>query len=168
MVLVWESARNAARVYQKAIAGKEGNEVDPFELARALGVKVSVEPLKAQYSGFISKDAGKAPEVLLQSRESYERQRFTLAHEIGHYVERATLADDDDFSFSDLRSTDHYDLHEFYADEFAGELLMPKDAFVAAWMANPSLGYLADRFAVSKAAAAKRIDRLRKTGDIAA
>lgn len=167
-MLVWESARETARAFQEKIGGAIGAELDPFELADRLGMKVSVELLKPQYSGFISQEAGGRPEVLIQETEPYVRQRFTLAHEIGHYVERATLAKDNDFSFSDLRSSERYDLHEFYADEFAGELLMPLDPFVEEWRLNPSYEHLAARFGVSEPAVAKRISRLRKTGDLPA
>jgi len=167
-MLVWESAREAARALQEEIGGAVGYELDPFDLAAMLGMKVSVERLKPQYSGFISQESGGRPEVLIQQTESYVRQRFTLAHEIGHYIERATLADDDDFSFSDLRSAERYDLHEFYADEFAGELLMPLEPFVSEWETNPAYEHLAARFGVSEPAVAKRISRLRKTGDLPA
>lgn len=165
-MLVWESARKAARAYQKAVGGEVGAEVDPFELAQALEMRVSIERLKPQYSGFISQQHGKRPEVLIQETDPYVRQRFTLAHEIGHYVERMTLAGDNDFSFSDLRSSEKYDLHEFYADEFAGELLMPCAPFVEAWKKNPSFDAIARRFRVSPMAAEKRVRRLCKTGDL--
>lgn len=167
-MLVWESARKAARTCQKEVGGAVGAEVDPFELAQALGMRVSIERLKPQYSGFISQEHGKQPKVLIQETEPYVRQRFTLAHEIGHFFERATLARDKDFSFSDLRSVEKYDLHEFYADEFAGELLMPREPFIEAWQNDPSFKSLARRFGVSERAVAKRISRLRKTGDLPA
>ena len=61
-----------------------------------------------------------------------------------------------------------YDLHEFYADEFAGELLMPCEPFIEAWQNDPSFKSLARRFGVSERAVAKRINRLRKTGDLPA
>ena len=87
-MLVWESARKAARTCQKEVGGAVGAEVDPFELAQTLGMRVSIERLKPQYSGFISQEHGKQPKVLIQETEPYVRQRFTLAHEIGHFFER--------------------------------------------------------------------------------
>ncbi|MHC9941634.1 ImmA/IrrE family metallo-endopeptidase [Corynebacterium diphtheriae] len=65
----------------------------------------------------------------MNSNEPEVRQRFTLAHEIGHLVEREHLGKDVEYSFIDYRNNGKCDLHEFYADEFAGSLLMPAREF---------------------------------------
>ena len=90
------------------------------------------------------------------------RRRFTFAHELGHYIERTTLANDNDFAFKDGRS-EKYDLHEFYADEFAGALLMPEDDFLKMQQEGKSLVDMAAKFGVSLSAVRKRRERLAKT-----
>lgn len=87
--------------------------------------------------------------------------RFTLAHELGHYVERVDVSDDNDFSFVEKREPGQYDLHEFYADEFAGALLMPEQPFMTMLDEGKSLIEIAARFGVSLDAARKRRERLR-------
>lgn len=83
---------------------------------------------------------------------------FTCAHELGHYVERKA-SHDSDFSFVERRSA-KYDLHEFYADEFAENLLLPETEFRAKWKACKSDILMSSHFGVSTAAIKKRRDRL--------
>ena len=75
-------------------------------------------------------------------------RRFTFAHELGHYVERMTLAGDSDFVFKDGSSME-YNLHEFYADEPTGELLMPEDDFLCMQREGKSLIDMAAKTGVS-------------------
>ncbi|GAA2045140.1 hypothetical protein GCM10009720_27550 [Yaniella flava] len=83
-------------------------------------------PLDGGISGVVSKQPRGAAEIVLNSAEPAPRRRFTWAHELGHVVERSSVASDEDFSITDARGSD-YNLHEFFADEFAGALLMPKN-----------------------------------------
>lgn len=72
------------------------------------------------------------------------------------------VSDDNDFSFVEKREPGQYDLHEFYADEFAGALLMPEQPFMKMLDENVSLIEIAARFGVSLDAARKRRERLRR------
>lgn len=88
-----------------------------------------------------------------------------MPHEIGHYIERTDVADDPEYSFADLRTPSSYDLHEFFADEFAGAFLMPEDEIVA--MLNKedaTLIGIAEQFGVLVPAVKRRRNRLRKHG----
>lgn len=80
-------------------------------------------------SGMIIKDDNAAARIFINISVSYPKQRETLAHELGHLVERA-LRDDREYSFLDLRESTPTNLHEFYADEFACALLMPQEEFM--------------------------------------
>lgn len=100
-------------------------------------------------SGAISKLNKK---ILINAKDSYQRQRFTLAHEIGHAVLHFQ-SDDPNEEFIDFRTTGHRDLKEVEADEFAGCLLMPENLFREAWEKySQSFEYLSRVFFVSKAA----------------
>lgn len=79
-------------------------------------------------SGMIIKDNNAAAHIFVNTSEAYPKQRETLAHELGHLVERA-LRGDQEYSFLDLRESTPTNLHEFYADEFACALLMPPEEF---------------------------------------
>jgi len=100
--------------------------VDPIRIANRLGIEVFDERLEDEISGAILKEPGRDAVILLNVADSANRKRFTVAHEIGHYVERAQ---DDEFEFADLRgalASEGLDPHEIYANEFAACLLMPE------------------------------------------
>lgn len=102
----------------------------------------------------------------INAKDSEERQRFTLAHELGHYVERMVEAADQEFSFSDSRTSRHYDLHEFYADQFAGGLLMPEAEVRSITEDLSDVLGVSLHFNVSIPAARKRLERLKKQAEL--
>ncbi len=89
------------------------------------------------------------------------RQRFTVAHEFGHYMIHRELQNqfecsDDDVSTGDSNERDI----EVEADQFASTLLMPYDDFRRQISGQPIsfdlIGHCADRYGVSLTAAALR------------
>lgn len=166
VVLVWEAARAEARAVLEGMGSALGRfPVDLDAIVRQVGAQVKYASLEPGLSGFIVKLRDSAPRIYINADEPEVRQRFTVAHELGHYYERMTIADDDSFTFRDARG-EKYDLHEFYADEFAGELLMPLDAFREHWHKDPNLNAIARYFDVSYDAVVFRKKRLLRTGDI--
>lgn len=166
---VWQAARYEARQLLESNVwdGTYPVKITPF--AHALDVKVNRTDLN-HVSGLIVKKGRDMPaEVLLNSNESYQRRRFTLAHELGHLMERSTISGDQQFDFVDMRPDpaivaqgNTYDLHEFYADEFAGALLMPADKVAELRQEGWSIARMATFFDVTPAAMSKRIARLDK------
>lgn len=79
----------------------------------------------------LKKGAGyEDPEILLNALDSRNRQRFTCAHELGHYTQRLKRHEDDAWEYVDQRDrllTGGPDSDEAYANRFAAELLMPRD-----------------------------------------
>lgn len=159
--LVWQIARNeAAALLDKYAPDQYPLNVD--HVAHYLGLEVIYQHLPPGISGIIVKPAGEDPTIGISIHESRSRQRFTLAHEIGHYIERLKVAHDDEYSFSDARGT-KYDVHEFFADEFAGSLLMPEPELRAAFKQHTDRARytkIARQFGVSVAALHKRVRRL--------
>lgn len=135
-----------------------GAPVDPKRIADNLGITVRYLPLEQNVSGMLRVEDDFA-EIYVNSNDVPTRQRFTIAHELGHYIER-TSQGKTDFNFIDYRSGDVYDLHEFYADEFAGALLMPATELQARRESETPLPLIARHFGVSVAALQKRIERL--------
>lgn len=165
-MLVWQSARNNAHEIRDAFSvGNEGIH-DLVRIAQHLGATVYTAPLDPAISGFIIKDAHSDARIYINENESRVRQRFTLAHELGHLVERLRIARDNDYSFVDHRRPGQYDLHEFFADEFAGALLMPSQELNR--MSNDGLSVyeMAKRLGVSVSAVTKRLERLRTNPDV--
>ncbi|ARR00927.1 ImmA/IrrE family metallo-endopeptidase [Campylobacter porcelli] len=101
--------------------------------------------------------------ITINKYHSYERRRFTLAHEFGHYcMHREYLINNKSIKDVALfRSENTKDQKEFEANDFAAKLLMPKDDFLNIIKNGKTrLGDIAEHFGVSAAAAKYRAYRL--------
>ncbi|WP_182359588.1 ImmA/IrrE family metallo-endopeptidase [Tomitella gaofuii] len=129
-MLIKDAARQAAEAALDTYLPRKF-PVDPFSIAREMDIDVQFAPLDDDTSGMIISEEGKRPRILLEITDAPTRQRFTCAHEIGHYVERTNRINAPrKFAFVDRRVPRHRDAHEFYADEFAGNLLMPANEVI--------------------------------------
>lgn len=164
-MLLWEQARQDAEQVRR-MCNVTSFPVDVEEVIDKIGLEVKFAPLDEGTSGFIIKrDHFSGPEIYIESSEPAVRQRFTMAHELGHYFDRAH-ADDEEYSFIDRRGSDHYDLTEFYADEFAGNLLMPESEIDRLQAEGVSSPVMAIHFGVSHPAMKRRLTRLDKIREI--
>ncbi|WP_293768081.1 ImmA/IrrE family metallo-endopeptidase [uncultured Corynebacterium sp.] len=163
-MLAWQAARNSARNVLAHMRVRPDGFADLESIAAKYDAQVFFRPMEPELSGFIVKQANSSPEIFINADEPIERQRFTLAHEIGHLVERGQYAKDRDYSFMDYRSSTDYDLHEFFADEFAGALLMPAREFTAVYRDRGEFG-TAVHFGVTVSAVNKRAKRLQQNPD---
>jgi Zn-dependent peptidase ImmA (M78 family) len=139
--------------------------VDPVRIAERLGAKVLQSDLPPTVSGAVLKNAGQDPIILVDQSESEARKRFTIAHELGHYVRRA---EEDAIDYVDLRGPGARlgtDPEEVYANNFAANLLMPADEVKRAWKelgtddCIPAIA-LSERFLVSLDAISHRLRNL--------
>lgn len=135
--------------------------VDPFELARRFGITVNYEFLPADESGNIDITPESAV-ITLNIADHANRQRFTCAHEIGHYVRRRSSGQSG--RYIDYRSTLAglgVDQEEVYANQFAAALLMPAH-LVKRWHdLGETDDRLARRFGTSVQAMELRLRNLR-------
>lgn len=127
-------------------AGPIPNLVAVLENAGATVVRWPLESV--QMDAAAAWPRGNAPVILIGEHVSPERQRFTMAHELGHAV---------------MHVGGHIDeaqtSHEREADAFAGELLIPRVALVQEWPRNPTQELLIElkrRWGVSLAALIRR------------
>ncbi len=140
--------------------------VDAGALAEALGISVQYERLADDMSGVLLVEGGTA-KVAINDSHHRNRQRFTLAHEIGHVLLHAG----EDGLFVDRRffrnewSSKGELREEIEANAFAASLLMPR-RFVAQCI-EPGAGItdldvfrLATRFEVSEQAMTLRLVKL--------
>ena len=102
-------------------------------LARDAGAKVIYQPYEEQsISGFLFRDSRRVV-IGVNSRHSENRQRFTIAHELGHYflheLGDGVVHIDKAFQvrLRDDSSSQGTDIEEIEANTFAAELLMPMD-----------------------------------------
>lgn len=160
-MLLWKAARRKATEIRAGFGNDPLSFDDLLHIAGIFGATVHIRPLKPEYSGVIIKEENAPADIYINASEPETRQRFTLAHEIGHLVERTDVAKDEDFSFVDTRAEDKYDLHEFFADEFAGALLMPEKALVRE-VSGRGEYHAAEHFGVSVSAVRRRLDRIQR------
>jgi Zn-dependent peptidase ImmA (M78 family) len=124
-----DAVRDASRVLDQMWSSVFGVDVpvDPVSIAGTLGVKVFTADLDPSVAGLLVKRRGEDAAIYLNAADSENRQRFTCAHEIGHYIQRSS-GDDNEWEFVDRRdqlSSQGTDENEIYANSFAAELLMP-------------------------------------------
>lgn len=149
-------------------------------LAENLGLAVySDADLSEGISGLIQRDDdGYA--IKVSSNEHVYRRRFTMAHELGHYLLHKSILDeaggtnDNRLYRNDINGRAYNsqieDIHERQANSFAANLLMPEDAVRQAWEEEsqasprpdglPSLTALHRRFQVSPSAMKWRLKNL--------
>lgn len=93
--------------------------------------------------------------IYVNSNESPVRQRFTLAHEIGH---AALHAGESVIDYrKNIDSPDPNNTKEVQANQFAANLLMPSDDFIEVWRSRGGdAKRVANYFGVSESAATYR------------
>lgn len=137
------------------------------EIAEALDI---VEVRIAEFDGFegmlLTDTSRSTGAILANARGGSRRARFTIAHELGHYLlERHVLGDEAGFRCraSDLREgrkDNRHRLQETQANQFAAEILCPTEAVSSTVSAEPDLRdgeRLRDAFDVSLEAAVRRL-----------
>lgn len=113
------------------------HEIDAWEaipvekLAEHAGARLVYEPFDGDVSGMILRD-GERTVIAVNSAHSKVRQRFTIAHEIGHLIlheGRPLIVDSGiQVNLRDQRSSQASSRQEIEANRFAAELLMPAES----------------------------------------
>lgn len=135
--------------------------VDPIKIATAYGAQVfqrgNFGDEGWQFSGYFHYRDGIQPTIEYNATEPRTRQRFTIAHELGHFAlgHRDAPRDSGNFQASG-------DFKEVSANRFAAELLMPSE-LVTHYYRNGlvnSIDDLAMTFGVSRDAMGYRLINL--------
>lgn len=141
---------------------------DIFELAEKMGVTVLGQDMEDDISGlFVVSE--KKPMISFNKKEVDKRVRFTIAHELGHYIlhskEQPVFIDrTPKIMYRDITSTTGEVHREREANAFAASLLMPRKLVVNTIerLTNDSslIQNLAKEFSVSEQAMAYRLANL--------
>lgn len=139
-------------------------------IALYLSIAVEQVPLGEGVSGVLIVTDGKG-RIGVNMEQSLVRQRFTIAHEVGHYVLHRELSDlfiDKEYvAFRNSESAKGAERGEIQANIFAASLLMPKELVVNELSdqlidieSTDVIAELAHRFGVSERAMTIRLTRL--------
>lgn len=135
--------------------------VDVSAIASALGIVVKIGEMGENISGALYREHGKAV-VGINKNEGPQRQRFTLAHEIGHFVlhrDQDFHVDSESVLFRNAETPE--DVRERAANAFAAALLMPKTFLEGERSASlKNVKKLADKYNVSAQAMSYRLVNL--------
>lgn len=133
-----------------------GSVVDIEKIIKSKGVGIVYDDsLDSSTSGYLRKTNGSWV-IGVNKKHHRKRQRFTLAHEFGHFI----LHKNEDMVFEDevLFRDENLTAIEYAANRFAAELLMPQDLFVGSIKkGETSLEDLAEKFEVSTLAVKNRV-----------
>lgn len=147
---------------------------NPFDIARKLNlnVKTTLDYDKLDTEGQISIDENNEPQIWVNPIKSEVRQRFTLAHEIGHLANDVLPQIDNPIidKYETLYRSNTYGGIETRANRFAAQLLMPlkplENFIEQERQKNPDLTakeaimLVATKFEVSKQAVFHRLQNL--------
>lgn len=141
--------------------------VDVEGLAMSLGVNVQKTYLPDTVSGLIQKISKDRYEITVNAKHSETRQRFTMAHELGHFVLHRFMMGDGNADDCAYRSDGSFKNNkigpreETEANKFAANLLMPAEEIdrVKREHGTDNPWSLAKRFKVSEGAMKIRINK---------
>ena len=135
--------------------------VDVRGLASALGLRCVEEFLPDDVSGKIACTLNNKCTITVNIRHSKARQRFTIAHEIAHFVLHRDLIGDGVVDNAMYRSNSLSDRIERQANSYAADILMPWPLVLAKYKQGVAPVDMARMFEVSLAVAEIRIKELR-------
>ncbi len=133
-----------------------------------LGVALFQIDLPDDISGIL--DLRNKPTIVVNKLHNSNRKRFSMAHELGHYVLHSTngIHIDKKTFFRNNRSSEALDKIEIEANKFAAEILMPSKFLIQALneyedfldIDEDLIATLANRFSVSTTAMSFKIQNL--------
>ena len=140
------------------------------DLAKKLNIKLIAEDLDDDVSGFFVLTDNNLPVITYSTKGGDKRARFTIAHEIGHFLmhskEQPIFIDKTPkILFRNSASSTGEIFKEKEANAFAAALLMPKDLIERVIINAPddvekAIKYLANEFGVSEQAMTFRLSNL--------
>lgn len=110
-------------------------------IAKNLGVEIRREPLEDEISGALYRDQNRTI-IGVNALHSPNRQRFTIAHEIGHFILHPEVRIHIDKGYRihrDSNSSKAVDRKEIEANQFAAEVLLPEP-----WIVRDTKKYVSD------------------------
>lgn len=105
--------------------GVKSPPIDLINLLKELDIKLVKKDLENEFAGAALRE-GEEKIIVVSNKDSNERQRFTIAHELGHLILHSDSNLHVDKYFRNNKSSHGTDPKEMEANRFAAELLMPR------------------------------------------
>lgn len=142
--------------------------VSVINIAHELGLKIfNTDSLSENQSGLIRKEEDGFV-IYVNKDHAPVRKRFTIAHEVAHFLEHKDKIGDDYITTNRqaLKREDNQQLtkeeeeREMEANKLAAKILMPEKKFIEVWGKSDNIEEVANAFEVSASAAAIRGSKL--------
>lgn len=151
--------------------GVESAPVPVERLATSVGAVIRYEPLEGELSGMVHRGGSGNALIGVNSLHNPRRNRFTIAHELGHLLlhdDELHVDDPIPIGFRNAKSAMATDPKEIEANQFAAELLMPERLIRSDLdkkgrgvpLTDTEIEQLADRYEVSIQAMTIRLSSL--------
>lgn len=146
-----------SRVRARQLLAEAGVETAPIDVQRVASHQGLTVRYVSREAGFAGRLLRRRMEIQVNPNIHRHRQRFTIAHEIGHYA----LGHDPVVGiFNERAHADPIRPNEAQANHFASELLMPESLVRQHWPKARDFRALAAQFDVSPEAMFYQLDRL--------
>lgn len=124
------------------------------ELANCLGITVIPATFKDDnIAGMLKFEGEKIINIYVNEYQSVNRQRFTIAHEIGHFILHKDFIEKQGQNIFYRKDFDNYsDPIEEQANSFAANLLMPEKIINSLWESYRSIDVISNILRVSRQA----------------
>lgn len=160
-------ARAATDLLEKVLVqdGMISLPIDVDGLAQEIGLTVQRMVLPFGTDGMLVRDVPyESFKAVLDANAPIHRARFTLAHEIGHYIHTYQNFPEGEvggiLEKRDGLSSTGTETEEIWANQFAATLLMPSGIVAELWGDGLSVEEMADLFNVSQESMTYRIKNL--------
>ena len=155
-----ETLENIAQQVLNETNTFDGQCTQIIKLARALGINVfTADILDSDVSGILKIEDGEY-NIYIEKKQPATRQRFTIAHEIAHYILHRDLINRQQGSVLYRKDFNSNTPVESQANTLAAALLMPRNEIIKAWKTLNNIQDVASCFQVSTQAAYIRLNKL--------
>lgn len=156
-----KSEARQLRIDSYNVDGRMRMPIDVHEIAETLNIRITEKELPDSVAGFILKEENQEhPVIYLNSNDGEQRKRFTIAHELGHYVQER---EKEKIAYVDKRdelASKGTDPKERWCNGFAAELIMPESVVKKYWAEGWTFAQIRERLNVSKKALENRLNFL--------
>ena len=159
-IITKEYIEEVSEIIHKECKIENQIQIDPVTIASEFGFTVFKSTFDSDNISGMVINSNEEKSIYINENDSINRQRFTVAHELGHIILHHE-ANEESFKEVDFRTNSGFDVRESQANSLAAALLMPRKKANEIWKKLKDVDDFADAFKVSKQAASIRLENLR-------